>query len=90
MEWMEARADVRQGPNAMWPEARSVIALGHELRARRDPLALEGDPERARISVYAQGQDYHDTVKKALKALARWLVEQAPGPSSRCSSTPRR
>jgi epoxyqueuosine reductase len=44
-----------------------------------DPLALEGDPERARISVYAQGGDYHDTVKKALKALARWLVEQAPG-----------
>ena len=37
-------------------------------------------PERARISVYAQGRDYHDTVKKALKALARWLVEaEAPG-----------
>jgi epoxyqueuosine reductase len=79
MEWMEARADVRQGPNAMWPEARSVIALGMSYAPDLDPLALEGDPERARISVYAQGQDYHDTVKKALKALARWLVEQAPG-----------
>jgi epoxyqueuosine reductase len=43
-----------------------------------DPLALAGRPERARISVYAQGGDYHDTVKKALKALARWLVAQAP------------
>jgi epoxyqueuosine reductase len=79
MEWMEARAEVRQGPNAMWPEARSVIALGMSYAPEIDPLALEGDPERARISVYAQGQDYHDTVKKALKALARWLVEQAPG-----------
>ncbi|HEY6815203.1 MAG TPA: tRNA epoxyqueuosine(34) reductase QueG [Croceibacterium sp.] len=79
MEWMEARADVRQGPNAMWPEARSVIALGMSYAPDTDPLALEGDAERARISVYAQGQDYHDTVKKALKALARWLVEQAPG-----------
>jgi epoxyqueuosine reductase len=79
MEWMEARADVREGPNAMWPEARSVIALGMSYAPEIDPLALEGDPERARISVYAQGQDYHDTVKKALKALARWLVEQAPG-----------
>jgi epoxyqueuosine reductase len=78
MEWMEARADVRQGPNAMWPEARSVIALGMSYAPDRDPLALDGDPERARISVYAQGQDYHDTVKKALKTLARWLVEQAP------------
>ncbi len=79
MEWMEARADVRQGPNAMWPEAKSVIALGMSYAPEIDPLALAGDPERARISVYAQGQDYHDTVKKALKALARWLVEQAPG-----------
>jgi epoxyqueuosine reductase len=63
----------------MWPEARSVIALGMSYAPEIDPLALEGDAARARISVYAQGQDYHDTVKKALKALARWLVEQAPG-----------
>ena len=32
---------------------------------------------RARISVYSQGADYHDVVKKALKALARWLVDEA-------------
>ena len=79
MEWMEARADVRQGPQSLWPEARSVIALGMSYAPAADPLALDGDAERARISVYAQGGDYHDTVKKALKALARWLVEQAPG-----------
>jgi len=78
MEWMEARADVRQGPQAMWPEARSVIALGMSYAPGADPLALEGDPERARISVYAQGGDYHKTVKKALKALARFIVEQSP------------
>src|SRR5690606_27097330 len=79
MEWMEARAEVRQGPQALWPEAKSVIVLGISYAPEADPLALDGDPERARISVYAQGQDYHDTVKKALKALARWLIEQAPG-----------
>ena len=78
MEWMEARADVRKGPQSMWPEARSVIALGMSYAPEVDPLALAEHPEKARISVYAQGRDYHDTVKKALKALARWLVEQAP------------
>jgi len=78
MDWMEARADVRKGPRAMWPEARSVIALGMSYTPDADPLALADRPEKARISVYAQGRDYHDTVKKALKALARWLVEQAP------------
>ena len=30
--------------------------------------------ERGAISVYAQGDDYHDLIKKRLKALARWLV----------------
>src|SRR5690606_35043454 len=78
MEWMEARADVRRGPQSMWPDARSVIALGMSYAPEDDPLALEGDAERARISVYAQGGDYHETVKKALKALARWLVAEAP------------
>ena len=78
MEWMEVRADVRKGPQAMWPEARSVIALGMSYAPGIDPLALASHPEKARISVYARGRDYHDTVKKALKALARWLVEQVP------------
>ncbi|WP_324263146.1 tRNA epoxyqueuosine(34) reductase QueG [Altererythrobacter sp. H2] len=78
MGWMEDRAEVRRGPQAMWPEARSVIALGMSYAPTHDPLALEAQPDRARISVYAQGRDYHDTVKKALKALARWLVARAP------------
>lgn len=77
MGWMEDRADVRQGPHSMWPEAQSVIALGMSYAPDADPLALEDQPEKARISVYARGRDYHDVVKKALKALARWLVSEA-------------
>jgi epoxyqueuosine reductase len=77
MEWMKTRAEVRQGPQSMWPDARSVIALGMSYAPQGDPLALAGEPERARISVYAQGRDYHDVIKKALKALARGLVAEA-------------
>jgi epoxyqueuosine reductase len=79
MEWMAARLDHRRSPQGLWPEARSVIALGMSYAPAHDPLALEGSSERARISVYAQGKDYHDVVKKRLKALARWLVEEVPG-----------
>ena len=78
MEWMADRADVRQGPQSLWPDARSVIALGMSYAPEADPLALEGDSEKARISVYAQGRDYHDVLKKALKALARWMVAEWP------------
>lgn len=77
MEWMAARAEQRRGPQSLWPEARSVIALGMSYAPDADPLALAAHPDRARISAYAKGADYHDTVKKALKALARWLVPEA-------------
>jgi epoxyqueuosine reductase len=77
MEWMDARAHHRRSPQGLWPEAKRVIALGMSYAPALNPLALEVAPERGRISVYAQGKDYHDTVKSALKALARWLVAEA-------------
>ena len=79
MEWMETRAHQRVAPTSLWPEARSVIALGMSYAPDSDPLALADEPSAGRISVYAQGRDYHDTVKKALKALARWLVAKEGG-----------
>ena len=79
MEWMEARLHHRRGPQSLWPQARSVIALGMSYAPAQDPRALEAYPDRGRISVYAQGGDYHDVVKRNLKALARWLVAAAPG-----------
>lgn len=79
MIWMEARADQRARPQALWPEVRSVIALGMSYAPAHDPLALATHPDHARISVYAQGGDYHDVVKRRLKELARWLVDAAGG-----------
>ncbi len=79
MIWMEERAHHRESPAGLWPDVKSVIALGMSYAPGRDPLALEGVGDRGRISVYAQGGDYHDVVKRALKALGRWLVEQASG-----------
>ena len=78
MGWMEARAHHRVSPRALWPEAKSAIALGMSYAPATDPLALGERPDLGRISVYAQGGDYHKTVKKALKALARFIVAEAP------------
>ena len=75
MAWMPEKADRRAGPTALWPEARSVIALGMNYAPTDDPLALADRPDRGVISVYARNRDYHDTVKKRLKALGRWIVE---------------
>ena len=76
MSWMEARADQRADPRALWPEARSVIALGLSYAPEADPLESLAWRDRATISVYARNRDYHDVVKKRLKALARWIVAE--------------
>ena len=78
MGWMESRAHHRVSPLALWPEARSAIALGMSYAPASDPLALAAHREVGRISAYAQGGDYHKTVKKALKGLARFIVDAAP------------
>ncbi len=79
MIWMESRADQRAAPAGLWPEVRSVIALGLSYAPALDPLALGDEAAVGRISVYAQGGDYHDVVKRKLKELARWLVGRAGG-----------
>jgi epoxyqueuosine reductase len=78
MSWMAERMAWRGDPGALWPEARSVIMLAESYMPEHDPTAVLAEPEKAAISVYAQGRDYHDVVKKRLKRLARWLIEQEP------------
>jgi epoxyqueuosine reductase len=77
MLWMANRADERSDPKTLWPEVQTVVMLGMSYAPATDPFALEGVSDHGRISVYAQGRDYHDVVKSALKRTARWLVEQA-------------
>jgi epoxyqueuosine reductase len=79
MAWMAERLDWRSAPEALWPEARSVVMLAEPYTPEGDPLAVLGLTERGGISVYALGRDYHDVVKKRLKRLGRWLIDRAGG-----------
>ncbi|MBD3763751.1 MAG: tRNA epoxyqueuosine(34) reductase QueG [Rhodobacterales bacterium] len=79
MGWMADRADWRGDPAALWPAARSVILLADSYAPEGDPLAVLEQRDRGAVSVYAQGRDYHDLVKKRLKRLGRWLIEAAGG-----------
>jgi len=79
MAWMAERTQWRGNPAALWPEARSIIMLGESYRPEHDPRDILNHPDKGAISVYAQNKDYHDSVKKRLKRLARWLIEHAGG-----------
>ncbi|GAB2177532.1 tRNA epoxyqueuosine(34) reductase QueG [Dongia sp. agr-C8] len=73
MDWMPAKADRRGDPKLLWPEAKSVVVLGLNYGPEEAPLDLPGDC--ANISVYARHRDYHDVLKKKLKALGRWIAD---------------
>ncbi|MBT0957604.1 tRNA epoxyqueuosine(34) reductase QueG [Alphaproteobacteria bacterium KMM 3653] len=76
MAWMEDRQSWRADPRVLWPEVRSIVMLADSYAPEVDPMAGLAHPERGIISTYARGRDYHDTVKKRLKRIARWLVAE--------------
>lgn len=76
MAWMEERREQRAAPQGLWPEVRSVVVLACNYAPSGDPLATLAHPERGHVSVYARNKDYHDLMKRRLKALGRWMAAQ--------------
>ncbi len=77
MDWLAASPERRMDPRVLWPGVRSVIMLGVNYGPDENPLDILQHRTSGAISVYAQGDDYHDVIKKRLKALARWLAAQS-------------
>ncbi len=76
MGWMADRVEQRARPQALWPEARSVVAVGLSYAPDDDPLAIQARPDRGGISVYARNRDYHDVVKGMLKHLGAFIASR--------------
>ncbi|MEI9887723.1 MAG: tRNA epoxyqueuosine(34) reductase QueG [Rhizomicrobium sp.] len=70
MDWLERDAQRRADPKVLWPDAKSVVVLGLNYGPKDDPLAVLAQRGAGAISVYAQGDDYHDVIKAKLKRLA--------------------
>ena len=79
MGWMEERTEQRAHPQALWPEALSVITLGFSYAPPGDALANLTRPEIGNISVYARNRDYHDIIKGKLKHLAQFIASRGAG-----------
>jgi epoxyqueuosine reductase len=77
MDWLAASPERRMDPRVLWPGVRSVIMLGVNYGPDENPLDILQQRTSGAISVYAQGDDYHDVIKKRLKTLARWLATQS-------------
>ncbi len=79
MTWMSEKADRRGDPRALWSDVRSIVLLGLNYGPEGDPLAVLQERDRGAVSVYARGDDYHELIKPRLKAIGRWLIENAGG-----------
>jgi len=76
MDWMASSAHRREAPQALWPQARSIIMLGQNYGPGFDPLPLLKRRSTGNISVYARNRDYHNLIKGRLKELAGLLARR--------------
>jgi epoxyqueuosine reductase len=79
MQWMEANTDRRASPASLWPDAQTIIVLGHNYGPDFNPMDKLAHKDMGVISSYALNHDYHDVIKKRLKQMGRWLIEQYGG-----------
>jgi epoxyqueuosine reductase len=79
MGWLAEREAQRGDPQALWPAARTVIALGLSYAPGFDALASLARHDRGTISVYARNRDYHDVLRGKLKHLAQFMVSRFGG-----------
>jgi epoxyqueuosine reductase len=73
MGWLGERRAERADPQTLWPAAQTVVSLALNYGPVSDPREVLGHGDRAAISVYAQGHDYHEVMKGKLKALGRFI-----------------
>jgi epoxyqueuosine reductase len=76
MGWLASHSERRGDPRTLWRDARTVVVLGMNYGVEDEG---DADDNSGIVSIYARGRDYHDTIKKRLKALARWIAERWPG-----------
>lgn len=79
MGWMAETETRRRHPTAMWDGARSAIMLGVNYGPDHDPRSALRAKDRGVISVYAQGDDYHELIKGRLKQLASFVASRFGG-----------
>ena len=76
MDWLAREPEKRADPTVLWQDAKTVIALAMSYGPAEGMGAVRCAPDdRGTISLYAQGRDYHDVVKKKLKQLGRWMAD---------------
>ncbi|MEB8431520.1 tRNA epoxyqueuosine(34) reductase QueG [Cocleimonas sp. KMM 6892] len=78
MEWMERHGNKRTRPEELEEGTMSVISVRMDYLPPQtvDPIMVLNHPERAYVSRYALGRDYHKIMRKKLEKLAKKINEE--------------
>ncbi|WP_413613404.1 tRNA epoxyqueuosine(34) reductase QueG [Bdellovibrio sp. HCB-110] len=77
MKYLEDHAPIKEDPRSKWPRAQSALVFAipyfpHPEKKQDFPL------KQARVSLYAQGMDYHFWFKERMASLCKKLQELMP------------
>ncbi len=82
MAYMGQHGEVRRHPEALLPEAHTVICVAlNYYPARQQP------PHHPRFAYYAYGRDYHEVMREMLQQLASFVKELGGGECRVCCDT---
>ncbi|MGI6402337.1 MAG: epoxyqueuosine reductase [Thermoguttaceae bacterium] len=98
LSYLTNRVEEHQSPDSVLPEALSIIVVALSERRVRDEsqrateslfnapeLQSLKDAPRGAVSGYATCLDYHDLLRKRLRALGRFLASRFPGAKTRAA-----
>ncbi|MBC7369915.1 MAG: DUF1730 domain-containing protein, partial [Bdellovibrionaceae bacterium] len=78
MHYLQNHASIKENPQSKWPEARSALVFAVPYFPH--PEAISEFPlKETRVSLYAQGYDYHFWFKQKLQQLCDELKGNYPG-----------
>ena len=75
MNWLNNNISWRENPKLMWKDVKTVIVFAESYYKGLDPMAGLKIKDKANISVYARGEDYHNILKKKLKIIAGQIIK---------------
>ena len=75
MYWLNNNIGWRENPKLMWEDVETIIVFAENYYKGGNPLADINIKHKANISIYARGDDYHNVLKKKLKAVASQIIK---------------
>ncbi len=77
MQYLVEHAPVKEAPRRQWPRVNSALVFAMPYHPHPEPLA-SWPLKQARVSLYAQGADYHFWFRDRLREIAALLQQQFP------------